>query len=208
MWRPGIGILKQNGGEIRDRKYARNTGCPNNPRDPVFSLFESRLQNFKAKWRWDSGLKVGTQCGISNIITGITGLSENLGRDNGIKEPHWWPCLMELRLAFCLSFRMRHANEKRLRAKKFMSDKKRDRKQQWEHLLTKAQGECHRAKKTATNPFSRYWTARHWYSCVRRLGGDALNDSLFRWGRKKFTNNCLKSTCVPSAFLLSNNKKP
>lgn len=161
-----------------------------------------------AKWRWDSGLKVGTQCGISNIITGITGLSENLGRDNGIKEPHWWPCLMELRLAFCLSFRMRHANEKRLRAKKFMSDKKRDRKQQWEHLLTKAQGECHRAKKTATNPFSRYWTARHWYSCVRRLGGDALNDSLFRWGGKKFTNNCLKSTCVPCAFLLSNNKKP
>ena len=30
---------------------------------------------------------------------------------------------------------------------------------------------------------------------------DALNDSLFRWGGKKFTNNCLKSTCVPSAFL-------
>ena len=89
-----------------------------------------------------------------NYARGITGLSENLGQNDGpVKEPNWGPCLMELRHAFCLSFRMRHANEKRLRAKKFMSDEKRDRKQQWEHLLTKAQGACHRAKKTATTDF-------------------------------------------------------
>ena len=65
--RPGLrfgiwfGTLKQNGGEIRDRKYARNAGYPNNPRDPVFGVFESRLQNFKAKWGWYSGLKVCTR---------------------------------------------------------------------------------------------------------------------------------------------------
>ena len=134
---------------------------------------------------------------------GITGWSENLGRNDGpVKEPNWWPCLMELRLAFCLSFRMRHANEKRLRTKKFMSDKKRDRKQQWEHLWTKAQGECHNVKKTATNPFLRYWTARHWCSCVRRVHGDALNDSLLR---KQLFKKHLPTLCF--SFLLSNIKK-
>ena len=166
----------------------------NNPREPVFGLFESRLQNFKAKWGWYSGLKVCTR---------DYGMERKFGsNDRPVKELNWWPCLMKLRLAFCLSFRMRHANEKRLRTKKFMSDKKRDRKQQWEHLLTKAQGDCHSVKKTATNPFLRYWTARHWCSCVRRVHGDALNDSLLR---KQLFKKHLSTPCF--SFLLSNIKK-
>ena len=42
----------------------------------------------KACWGRDSGLKECTGCGMPKITLEITGLGENLGRDDGIKEPY------------------------------------------------------------------------------------------------------------------------
>ena len=49
-------------------------------RDSGFALFGGR----------DSGLKVRTGCGTPKITIGITRISENWGRDEGIEE-HYWP---------------------------------------------------------------------------------------------------------------------
>ena len=45
-FKAGFGILKQNGVEIRDFKYARNADAQNNPRDPGFALCEGRESGF------------------------------------------------------------------------------------------------------------------------------------------------------------------
>lgn len=40
----------------------------------------------------DSRLKACAGDGMPKITLGIAGLLEMLGRDYGIKEPHWGPC--------------------------------------------------------------------------------------------------------------------
>ena len=48
------------------------------------------IWDFKAKWGWDSGLKAcAGSCGMLEITFGITGLGENLRRDDGIEESYW-----------------------------------------------------------------------------------------------------------------------
>ena len=51
--------------------------------------FEGRDLGFQSKMGLGFGMKVGTGCGIPKITIGMTGLSEHLGRDDGIKEPYW-----------------------------------------------------------------------------------------------------------------------
>ena len=51
------------------------------------------LLNVKAHWGRNSGLKVYTLGWMSEITIGITGLRENLGRDNGIDEPYKGPSI-------------------------------------------------------------------------------------------------------------------
>ena len=45
-------------------------------------LKKLRIRDFKAKRVRDSGLKVCRRCRIPKITIGITGLGENLGRDD------------------------------------------------------------------------------------------------------------------------------
>ena len=46
----------------------------------VADYLKASIRDFQAKWGRDSGLKVGTRCGMPKITLGITGLSKNLGQ--------------------------------------------------------------------------------------------------------------------------------
>ena len=55
-------------------------------RDAGFLLFEGRDLGFKAKRGQDSGLKI---CSGRGITIGITGLQENIGRNDLIELLYW-----------------------------------------------------------------------------------------------------------------------
>ena len=57
-------------------------------RDPGYPLFEVRNSGFPLFEVKDSGLVTLTGCGMPKITIGITGLSESLVRDDGIKESY------------------------------------------------------------------------------------------------------------------------
>ena len=54
--------------------------------DTGFALFEVCYPGFYSKIGRDSGMKVCTGCGMRRITIRITGLSRNLGWDDGIKR--------------------------------------------------------------------------------------------------------------------------
>ena len=57
-------------------------------RDPRFAFnLKLGIQDFKAKWGRDGGLKVYAEGGMQKITLGITVLQERLGRDYEIEKP-------------------------------------------------------------------------------------------------------------------------
>ena len=58
-----------------------------------FPYLRVGIQDFKAKSERGCGLKVCAGGGVSEIILGITGLPEILGRGYGIEKPYWGPAM-------------------------------------------------------------------------------------------------------------------
>ena len=65
-------------------------------RDPRFAFnLKLGIQDFKAKWGRDGGLKVYAEGGMQKITLGITVLQERLGRDYEIENPVGNPLTIE-----------------------------------------------------------------------------------------------------------------